>query len=189
MSLYQKYLKYKNKYFELKNQIGGSDAKLLQERNQIWLENSQRIQNSNLPILPGIDSNIQNLLEAWKDMINGKWNFNFYKIFLDSLPKDLLEDKNFMAGLEYEIIRANRLQLESYNEQIGNQIKEYIKLKIQKGGYDDDFKVGDRVIERDSGMRGTIIEIHFKYNYMHAIMKGDDGRIYDHNFSHYTKIY
>ena len=188
MSSYQKYLKYKNKYLELKNQIGGSDAKLLQERNQIWKENSQRMQNSNIPSLPERDSHFETLLQAWSDMTEGKWNFNFYKIFIDSLPKDLLEDKYFMAGLERKILRAKWLQLDSYNEQIGNQIITYLELKNQKGGYDD-FKVGDRVIERDSNMRGTIIEIHFKYNYMHAIMKGDDGREYDHNFSHFSKIY
>ena len=49
-------------------------------------------------------------------------------------------------------------------------------------------KVGDRAIEVDSGIKGSIIQIHNNYSYPHAIMMGDNGKKYDYNFSHYKKL-
>ena len=51
----------------------------------------------------------------------------------------------------------------------------------QRGG----LSIGDRVVEQDSGIHGTIIEIHNRYSFINAIMRGDDGKRYEHHISHY----
>ncbi len=51
-----------------------------------------------------------------------------------------------------------------------------------------DLTVGYKVKETDSGVVGTIIEIHNRYSVTHAVMEGDNGEIYDHNLSHYKPV-
>ena len=48
--------------------------------------------------------------------------------------------------------------------------------------------IGDRVLESDSSVLGYITAFDNKRSFPHAIMKGDDGRIYNKNLSHYRKI-
>lgn len=49
-------------------------------------------------------------------------------------------------------------------------------------------QVGDRVVELDTKARGIIIEIHNKYKILHAVMRDDNGKLYDHNLSHYLQL-
>jgi hypothetical protein len=58
------------------------------------------------------------------------------------------------------------------------------KNKMMIGG---SLKVGDRVVENDSGMSGTIIEIHDRWSHTRAIMRGDDGKTYEHSLWHFRK--
>jgi hypothetical protein len=66
--------------------------------------------------------------------------------------------------------------------------EKYINLKkILEGGCDG-CKEGDRVIEIDTSMTGKVIKIHNNYSVTHIVMKGDDGKIYDRNFSHFKLL-
>ena len=62
-----------------------------------------------------------------------------------------------------------------------NKLQKYQNKLIQKGG----IHVGQRVIEQDSKIHGTIIEIHNRYSHTNAIMKGDNGQLYQHHISHF----
>jgi hypothetical protein len=37
-------------------------------------------------------------------------------------------------------------------------------------------------------MTGNVIKIHDNYSVTHIVMKGDDGKIYDHNIWHYKLL-
>jgi len=53
----------------------------------------------------------------------------------------------------------------------------------------DNLKVGSYVRERDSRMTGTIIRFHMDWSYLHAVMRGRDGKEYDYNINHFSIVY
>lgn len=50
------------------------------------------------------------------------------------------------------------------------------------------FEIGNRVLEHDSSMLGTVVKVHNNYGFTHLVMKGDDGKEYDHNITHYILV-
>ena len=69
-----------------------------------------------------------------------------------------------------------------------------IESKLQQKAQQSEFRnpttlyIGDRVIEGDTSIKGVIIDFDDKKSICHAVMQGDNGKIYNHNLSHYTKI-
>ena len=53
---------------------------------------------------------------------------------------------------------------------------------------DKNFKKGDRVIERDSQLCGTVIEVHDRDGRTHVVMRADNGSLRGHNIWHYEKL-
>jgi len=78
--------------------------------------------------------------------------------------------------------RIEKDEADMYNHQKNmNNIRKY-------DSPDRSLKIGDRVIEHDSRVIGTIIEIHDRYSRTSAVMMGDNSRKYENHISHFSHI-
>jgi hypothetical protein len=203
MSFENKYLKYKQKYLNLKNiiaQKGGSE-------NSGGGENSEKFRIGEFVKLR--DGSIGKVVRITKKFytdpdppggqvlhhsdINGVLD----KYYLP-VKRDLTDFKDIKKN---DILTSNRTIDYNINKHI---VKLIANMYVVSGNTYEEFKLekiddvieshilqfkDKRVKESDSQMTGVIIGFHLKYTpHFHMIMRGDDGKIYDKHRSHFTLL-
>ena len=166
MSFKEKYLKYKSKYLDLKNQIGGSNFVLTNGSESIELNHQEAIALE-------LKLNTSKYGHEWKHIGDILYNFGTNRENAAKTLTVTTEQLNFLKTL----LPQNK-QLPS------NKAAEKVTTYKAPGA----LIVGDRVKEHDSQMTGTIIEIHDRWGHTNAIMKGDNGRRYEHALWHFEQI-
>jgi len=151
MSYYQKYLKYKSKFLDLKQQLGGA------------LKVGDKVRELDSLIIGTVieiydDYGITHVVMMGDNGQKYDHNISHYRLLSTESKEDIL----------------------NINTQLQKRMHEKKLGRI--------FKIGDRVLERDSSMLGTVIKVHNNYGFTHLVMKGDDGKEYDHNLNHYTLV-
>jgi hypothetical protein len=214
MSFQNKYLKYKNKYLDLKNsvQTGGMQQKYLDRvantmRTDTNPDGSQvvRVVQHN-PVVQSTDQ------DSSRSATNSTYLGNGDMVFVgdrvrerDSLMTGVvieIHDKYdpythvVMKGDDGEIYDHNthhyvKLSKESdrQRKKIESELQERAKKKAEQKISDKRagrlLEIGDRVRERDSSMTGIVIKVYNTFDLTDIVMKGDDGKNYDHHISHY----
>lgn len=131
----EKYLKYKNKYLNLKNklnftQFGGSNSWVDQDR--AWKEDNKRREDETRRQLDEhwrqvqeLNRNpvVETLIDDYDDMSRGKWNLNNFKRIIDALPREALMRRSYWL---IERIKIAMIQDENNDPEIGKQIIAYI---------------------------------------------------------------
>lgn len=159
MSYYEKYLKYKYKYLDLQKQMGGG------------IVVGDRVRE------------LDSLMTGVVIEIHDKWEYTHIVMKGDD-------------GKMYDHNTHHYVKLSDES----NYVREQIKSKLQQRAQEETerkmrermagrlFEIGDKVRERDSLTTGVVVEVHNKYGVTHVVMKGDDGKKYDHNIYHYQLL-
>lgn len=159
MSYHEKYLKYKFKYLDLQKQIGGG------------IVVGDRVRESD-SLMTGV------VVE-----IHDKWSYTH--IVMKGDDGEMYDHNTHHYRKLSDESDYDRTQVEA---ELQKRAQEETERKLRERRAGRLFEIGDKVRERDSLMTGVVEEVHNKYGFTHVVMKGDDGKKYDHNINHYQLL-